>query len=71
MIKQSDKILAEELVKKGLITQQIANQCLTEIQGSSESLQTYLVNRKHVSEKQILEALSSMLRLANLDLKNI
>ena len=71
MIKQSDKILAEELVKKGLITQQVADQCLTDIQNSNESLQTYLANRKYVSEKQILEALSAILRLANLDLKNI
>ena len=59
MNKQSDKILAEGLIKKGLLTKEVADKCLAAIQPSGESLKNYLVSRKILSEKQILEAVSS------------
>ena len=41
MIKQSDRVLAEELVKRGTLTQKAVDQYLQTIKPSQESLRDY------------------------------
>jgi len=71
MIKQLDRDLAAELVKKGSLTQELANKYLVGIQSSNNNLRDYLISNKFVSEKEVLDALGAMLGLENVDLKSI
>ncbi len=71
MIKQIDRMLAEELVKRGLFSQTVAEKYLNEAQSSNESLKSFLLNRHLASEKEILEALSSLFQLPLINLKSM
>ena len=71
MIKQSDKDLAAELVKRGHITQAVSAQLLQSIENSTKSLKDQLLETNALSEKVILEALSTTLNLEFIDLKRI
>jgi len=72
MIKQSDKILAEELVKKGYVSQVDMDKCLGEVRSLADmTLSSYLVQYGFVSEQQVLETLASALHLDTVDLKNL
>jgi len=71
MIKQSDKDLAAELVKRGHLTQAVSDQLLSGIENSSKSLKDHLIENNTLSERVILEALSATLNLELIDLKKI
>lgn len=69
MIKQSDRILAEGLVKNGFLTQRAVDKYLAEVETSSEGLKSYLVRHGYATEKQILDSLSAVLNLPTVDLR--
>ncbi len=72
MIKSTDKILAEELVKKGLVSQSDMDKCIAEVRPLPEmALSAYLVQYGFVSEQQVVDVLSSALNLGTIDLKNL
>jgi hypothetical protein len=69
MIKQADKALAQELVRRGFLTQQSADKYLAEIESSTESLQEILVRNGYVPEKQVMGAVAAVAQLELVDLK--
>ena len=69
MVKQNDKVLADELVKGGLLTQVQADQSLAGAQSSGEPFHSYLIHQNIVAERQVLEKLSMIHQLAFVDLK--
>ncbi len=71
MIRQNDKLLAQELVRRGYLSQTAVNQHLLGLQKTDENLQDILLAQKSVSEIQILECLATVLNLPTLDLKKI
>jgi len=71
MIKQNDKVLAQELVKKEYLTQTAVDQYLNEIQKSDESLRDHLIRHAYVTQKQILDCLSAIYQLPVVNLKSI
>jgi len=71
MIRQHDKLLAQELVRKGVLTQTAVNQYLLELQKSDETLQDILLRYKSVTEDQILEGLATIWRLPTIHLNRI
>lgn len=71
MIRASDKILAEGLVKRGLLSQKEVDGCLAEIRASDETLKSYIITRHLVPEAKILEVLSEGFGLQTINLKAI
>ena len=69
MIRQNDKILAQELVKKGYASQAVINQHLLKIQKSDENLNDLLLKHNVVTEAQMLECLCAAFQLPSVDLK--
>ncbi len=71
MVKHSDKILADELVKAGLISPAKVEQLLAELQSSAEPLHVYLIRHGLIPERQVLEKLAALHRLPFLELKSL
>lgn len=71
MVKQNDKLLVDELVKAGLLTDVKADQVLTGAQSSNEPFHAYLIHQGIVPERQVLEKLAVIHQLALVDLKTI
>lgn len=71
MIRQSDKLLADELVKQGKLTRQAADKCLAALGSSSDNLRSYLVRRQMVTERDAIEALAKVLKLPAVDLSKM
>ena len=71
MSKPSDKILSEELIKRGLMSQPDMDKCAAEAKASGEALSSHLVRFGFVSEAQVLEALSAGLKIGTAELKTV
>ncbi len=71
MVKQSDKLLSDILVKNGLLTPEDINKFLLESQNTTESLNSYLLRQGNISEDQIIGIISSQLNLDVVHLKDI
>lgn len=71
MAKNSDKILAEELVKSGLLPQETAEKLLTDLQSSTEPIHVYLIRKNILPERQVLEKLAAVHHITFVDLKSI
>lgn len=71
MIKQTDKILAEEVIKRNLVSQADLEKSIAEVRNSpSESLSSYLIRYGFLTEQQALEALAAGLHVGTVELKN-
>src|SRR3972149_6594634 len=70
MIKNTDKIFSDELVKKGFLLQKDAERHLSATQAGVENLRDYLVAKGLISEDQALLALTSAFKLPIMDWKN-
>ncbi len=71
MVKHSDKVLSDELVKAGLLSPDKASQLLTDLQSSAEALHTYLIRKGLIPERQVLEKLAAVHQLPFLELKSM
>ena len=72
MIKNIDKIFAEELVKRGLILQKdIERHIAATLADNAENLKDYLVAKELISEDQALQALNFVFKLPVIDWKNV
>ena len=71
MVKQSDKLLSDLLVKNGLLIPEDINKFLLESQNTGESLNAYLFRRGILSEDQIIGIISSHLNLDVVALRDI
>jgi type II secretory ATPase GspE/PulE/Tfp pilus assembly ATPase PilB-like protein len=69
MIKQVDKILADEIIKKGLVSQDDMNKCVLETQDTDEDLRSFLVKNGFITEAQAFDLLSQGLHLQTVDVK--
>ncbi len=71
MVKQSDKILADELVKSGILSQNKSDQLLAELQSSGEPLHTHLIRKEIAPERQVLEKLALVHQIPFVELKTL
>ncbi|MCK5581144.1 MAG: Flp pilus assembly complex ATPase component TadA [Candidatus Omnitrophica bacterium] len=71
MIKQADRLLAKELIDKGLLTPQAIDSYFAEIQTTDETFSAYLLRHGYVSERQVLDAMSGVFQIPIIDLKKI
>ena len=71
MSKKIDLILADALVEKGLVDQKQMDVLVPDADSSGEGLQSILLKRGILSEKDILTVLAEKLRLAYVQLKDI
>jgi len=71
MIRQSDRLLAEQLVKSLAIPEASSEKFLKDIDATNESLRTYLVRHGHATEQQVLQALSAIWKYRIVDLKSM
>lgn len=71
MMKPSDKILADDLVKRGFLTQQIADKYLAESAANGLAFKDYLIKNDFVPERQILTALGKILNLDFVDVRSL
>ena len=71
MVKQSDKLLADILVKNNLISSADINKFLIEAQSTGESLNSFLLRHGKMTEEQIQSLISSQLNLEVINLKEI
>ena len=71
MSKKIDLILADALVEKGLVVQKEMDVLVPDADSSGEGLQSILLKRGILSEKDILTVLAEKLRLAYVQLKDI
>ena len=70
MIKQTDKALAEELLKNKLIAPTVLQKSLAEVK-PDESLKNYLIRQGLASEEQLLKTLSAAMGFEIIDFKRI
>ncbi len=70
MIKSTDRILIDVLTKSGLLSDEVLKKFTDATKSSPESLSDYLIRLKLLSHAQILSALSSILKIETIDLKN-
>lgn len=71
MVKNSDKVLAQELVKAGLLSQDKADQLLLQLQSSAEPLHSYLIREGVIAQRQVLEKLAAVHQLSFVELKSL
>ncbi len=71
MSKKIDQILADALVEKGLVAQTQMDTLAREADGSGEGLQTILLKKGALSERDILIVLAGRLRLPYVQLKEL
>ncbi len=72
MIKQTDKILAEEIIKRNLVSQQDLEKSISAARNStSDSLYSYLIRCGFLTEQKAMEALAASLRVDTIELKNV
>src|SRR3989338_2539698 len=71
MLKQSDKILAEGIIKRNVLSQKELDSYIIQIQASDKSLKDLLVQKGIMTEVQVLDVLSEGLGLETIDLKKI
>jgi len=71
MIRQSDKLLAEELVKQGKLTASAADKSLAALQSSNDTLRSYLVRQQIATERDVINALAKVLNLSVADLSRM
>jgi len=71
MFKQTDKILAEGITRRGILSSQDLDRLIAQIQTSEKSLKDCLVEKGIVTEIQVLEILSDGLGLQTVNLKNL
>ncbi|MCK5215615.1 MAG: Flp pilus assembly complex ATPase component TadA [Candidatus Omnitrophica bacterium] len=71
MIRQIDKNLAKEIIKRKLLDEQGADSHLMKIQSSNDDFKTYLIRNKILNEKDVLAALATVLNLETVDLKDL
>lgn len=72
LVKSStQKVLAEALLKKNLLTQTEVDRYSTESKLAKENLHSYLARYDVLSERQITEALSEFLNMETVDLKKV
>ncbi len=69
-MKQSDKILAKELVKRGLLTGALVEEQLRAVENSPVSLKDILVEKKILPEDQLLQILSDLYQLEIISLQS-
>src|SRR3989338_11619037 len=69
MPKKIDLVLAEALVKKGLMPKNELDALLRDADSSTEGLQQILIKRQILSEKDILTTLAEKLKIPYIDLK--
>jgi type II secretory ATPase GspE/PulE/Tfp pilus assembly ATPase PilB-like protein len=69
--KADDKILAEELVGRGLVCANVIENSLQHLQTTNESLRTYLVHQGYITEDQILDVLAARLNITRVNLKQV
>ncbi len=70
-MKQADKILLQELVKEGVVSQEQVDAVSGEIGESGTTVKDYIVNNGLVTEDQLIEAFSKLYNLPVVDLSNI
>ena len=71
MSKKTDQILAQALVEKSLVSQEQVETFLLEAEGSGEGLQSVLLKKGALSEKEILTILAGKLRIPYVQLKEL
>lgn len=71
MVKQNDKLFAEELVKAGLINQPDAERYLGQLQASAEPLHAFLIRNNLIPERQVLEKLGQVHQIPFMDLRSV
>ena len=69
MVKQSDKLLADILVKHGFLSVEDINKFLLEANNTGESLNSFLLRQGKMTEEQIQSVIASQLNLKVIDLK--
>lgn len=70
-VKQVDKILAQEFIKQGLLSQEQADQLLADIGKRGVLLREHILEKNIFSEDQILEVFSKLYQLPIIDISDI
>ncbi|MFA5088361.1 MAG: ATPase, T2SS/T4P/T4SS family [Candidatus Omnitrophota bacterium] len=71
MIKQADKTLAEEIVKRKLLSAEVVDRLIAAVQPLNETFQNYLIRNGYLFEEQVLDVLAQSLHLEIVDLRAI
>jgi type II secretory ATPase GspE/PulE/Tfp pilus assembly ATPase PilB-like protein len=69
--KVDDKILAEELVSRGLVSPKVIENGLRHAQVANESLRAHLVRQGYLTEDQVLDVLAARLHIIRVNLKQV
>ena len=71
MIRQTDRLLAQELVKSGILTQAVADEQLKAVDLTGQPLRQVLIERRLISEPQLLQVLGTTLGLEVVNLNQV
>jgi len=71
MIKKVDKILAQEFVQRGILTQEAAQQSLEAVAQDNALLKDYLLEHRLITEDQLMDVFSHLYKIPVFDVSQI